>query len=227
MIQKIATLLLLLTFFFMPCNAKSGLIKQINDDTFIIVGAAGVSFCFGDVGGSSSEQELLGLNDLVFPNVQYMVSIGFRTMFADRWGAKLSFFNTPVKSVDRSSRNNDRRFELNARILGLDAQAEYYFWKTMNNSAYLFSGIGVANSQIKFKGDPRPGDSYKSKVTAPFIPLGIGYNYQLEKILLGAELGVKYMFSDYIDGVTTKYSKRNDVISYFTLSVSYRIFQGR
>ena len=227
MIQKTSTLLLFLILFLIPCNAKNGLIRELNDDAFIIVGAAGASFCFGDVGGSASEQELLGLSDLVFPNIQYMVSIGFRTIFSDRWGAKLSFFNTPAKSIDKSSRNNDRRFELNARILGLDAQAEYYFWKTNNNSAYLFSGIGVANSQIKFKGDPRPDDSYKSKVTTPFIPIGIGYNYQLEKFLLGAELGVKYMFSDYIDGVTTKYSKQNDVISYFTFSVSYRILQGR
>ena len=212
-------------------NAIDGLIKNRNKVDFTIVGVVGTSFCFGDVGGSSSKKMFLGINDLVFSDVQYMASIGFRTIPFDRWGGKLSIFNTSLRGFDNGSRNGYREFEFNAKVLGIDAQIEYYFWKSMTNnfvqnSAYLFSGAGVANSQVKFKGELRPNDSCKPNITTPFIPFGIGYNIKfMEKLSFGAELGVQYMFTDYIDGITTKYSKQNDVISYFTFSISYHVFQ--
>jgi len=38
------------------------------------------------------------------------------------------------------------------------------------------------------------------------------------------ELGFQYPFTDFLDGITTPYSKSNDLITYLTFSVSYLIF---
>ena len=54
-------------------------------------------------------------------------------------------------------------------------------------------------------------------------PIGIGYQYHLtSNFLIGAELGWIYSFSDYLDGVSTEYSKRNDTLANLSLTLTYK-----
>ncbi|MDR1584571.1 MAG: hypothetical protein LBS07_00145 [Prevotellaceae bacterium] len=83
----------------------------------------------------------------------------------------------------------------------------------------------MINSKITdFKGTIRSGDTYKSGVTAPMLPLGIGYHAKINRLSFGAELGIHYAFTDFIDGISTRYSKYNDVLAFLTFTLSYQIF---
>ncbi|MEI7503989.1 MAG: hypothetical protein WCJ61_11960, partial [Paludibacter sp.] len=64
------------------------------------------------------------------------------------------------------------------------------------------------------------------KDTAPVIPFGFGYQYQISnEFSLGAEVGWKYVISDFVDGLKppTGNSKSNDIIAGLSFTASYKL----
>jgi hypothetical protein len=60
------------------------------------------------------------------------------------------------------------------------------------------------------------------------IPLGLGAKMTLDpNLLIGVELAGRYALSDYLDGYTSQWSKRNDAYHTFSVTVNYRIKTAR
>ena len=222
-LKKTLILILFLLIFFTQSRAENNFSKDEKQFVFV---AFGPSFCFGDLGGSMQEKRFFGINDFSFQDTQYLISAGFRST-SNYWGYKLSLFHTFAEGADEGSRNAYREYELKTKTQGISAQSEFIFWKYymkyLENSVYLFTGAGVVNSQTTNpKGFVRPKDTYRPSVTALYLPFGVGYYAQInKKLFLNMEFGFQYAFTDFLDGITTPYSKDNDVVTYLTFSVSY------
>ena len=126
---------------------------------------------------------------------------------------------------------------LERRGYGYDTQLFQAWWQpeftllknpSRTGGLYLFSGVGLVHSKSNLKGSPlRPYDLVKKTETALLVPLGIGYRAAVsENITLGVEAVAYYYFSDYIDGVSTKWSSDNDAVGAVLLTFSYKIFGG-
>jgi hypothetical protein len=94
---------------------------------------------------------------------------------------------------------------------------------------YVFAGAGglfyfVSPNEI-LESSPR---YVGSKHVTMVIPGGIGIKYAvMPKISVGAELGGRYTFTDYLDGYTSPFSKFNDVYYSFAVVLNYKFQQTR
>lgn len=94
---------------------------------------------------------------------------------------------------------------------------------------YVFGGIGGGLYNAKAKEgidfDPRfvPGGGF----TAVF-PVGAGLKYTIDsEWSLGVEFGRRYLLTDKLDGITTKFSKKNDIYDFAVISAIYKIRTDR
>ncbi|HQF11999.1 MAG TPA: hypothetical protein PKV22_07015, partial [Paludibacteraceae bacterium] len=70
----------------------------------------------------------------------------------------------------------------------------------------------------------RPDDKIKPNETSFSLPYGFGYEYFISpRISIGAELMWNYAFNDFLDGISTVSSKKNDLLTSFSLTFSYKL----
>ncbi|MGC3977240.1 MAG: DUF6089 family protein [Paludibacteraceae bacterium] len=224
---------LLLTASGLRCYSQknNGLIRHSYVGSLIVTGI-GPAYCFGDIGGSVSDQFLLGANDWDVQFTRYFFSVGFRQEFKGRFGYRLTYYTGHFEGSDKNSRLAYRDFAFKNNINVITLQGEYTFFggsfSDIPHSLYFFTGLGIINSTANFQGDKssRPDDRFKDKVTAPVMPVGIGYQYRIsERATVGLEFGWHNAFSDFIDGYSSSTSKRDDTISALTLTFSYKLFE--
>ena len=132
------------------------------------------------------------------------------------------------KDIDLQSRN----LSFETKILEFSAIGEYYL-QNLNEvrySPYFFGGLAVfhfnpyaytATKQQVFlqplstEGQGilgYPGKPYK--LTQFAIPLGAGVKFAVtSKVRVGLELGLRYLFTDYLDDVSTNYADPNDLLA--------------
>jgi hypothetical protein len=73
---------------------------------------------------------------------------------------------------------------------------------------YALQPLGTEGQNINGQGYPRP---YRRVQVA--IPFGIGYKYRLDRRWdIGAEIGIRKLFTDYIDDISTNYAAREDLL---------------
>nr|WP_271711651.1 DUF6089 family protein [Marinigracilibium pacificum] len=120
------------------------------------------------------------------------------------WRAQLTYNNIAgddSRPADRFSRIRNTSF--NVSILELMAVGEFHFLdyrqikSQFKSSPYIFAGVGG----FWLFGDD-PGTASYSNIQ-PVIPFGVGMKWKLNRHWhLGAELGFRKTFFDYIDGVS-------------------------
>ena len=106
------------------------------------------------------------------------------------------------------------------------------FFRSMD--VYALAGLGGAGFNVfkvndKFRVEQwDTGLMLKRNGFTAVIPVGAGAKVALDpNILIGVELLGRYAFSDYLDGYTSKYSRRNDVYHTFSVTFNYRIKTAR
>ena len=201
----------------------------------IMLSAVGPAFCFGDVGGSPKEQILLGCNDFVLSKTRYLVALGMQQALPNNLVVKVTTLFGSFAGTDAGSRHACRGYSFQTNVLEFSLQGEYIFYggpysKSLTPHAfYAFAGAGIMSSHAKFKTNPEIGlrvdDMKMSSATAPVFPFGLGYQYRVSDTLTaGVEFGWHNILSDYVDGVTTKCSKNNDVLAMLTFTIAYKIY---
>lgn len=197
---------------------------------YIMVSGIGPAYLFGDVGGSLKEQALLGANDWDISNTRFLFSLGAHHIFPSQIAFKSSLYYGRFAGSDINSRNAERGYAFQSNILSFILQGEYICYggpysKLKNpHSLYVFAGIGFMLSNSISTGAVLPPD-FQTIATAPVIPLGLGYQYQInDKLSFGAEFGWHYIESDNVDGVHTSNSKNNDALSFLSLTLAYKIY---
>jgi hypothetical protein len=211
-----------------------------------IGGGLGMTQVFGDIGGTIDQKNWFGLKDIKFDETRMAFPIYARyrldPVYAIKMNAVLGFGN----GTDTLSRNNRGR-SYNTTLFEFSAQGEYYFvaeerrYKSaamfnrrgmLNNymsvSGYLFLGIGGVYSRARIDQGTDwnlTRDSYKPSNIGMVIPFGIGCKYIIDdRWLVGAELGYRISFSDYIEGYSQIVSsKHNDVYYFLDIKVGYKL----
>ena len=212
-----------------------------------ITAGFGPSMFFGDIGGYSKSENILGLKDLTFMQTRYDISIGVKYRITQDINARFSFSQGLLNATDVRGSNEKRGYESSISVLEPALLGEYYFIKNRSENSYLFNkgrgglmnGIlgsldiyaytgfgllsysGTPNDSLKVKQD-RMGIK-PSGITA-VIPVGLGASIAFSPIYsLGIELGGRYAFSDNIDGYTSQYSSSNDVYYFLNLTFTYKL----
>jgi opacity protein-like surface antigen len=200
---------------------------------------------FGDIGGSATESNLLGLKDISLSKLRPGITLGARYQIIKPLLIKGSYSFGLLAQSDINSINEARNYAFSAMINEVAFAAEFYlipesdenyFYSIMQVrgglrhyrqplSLYVTLGAGGVHYKVTAKDALINSSRFdNSKSLTIVVPVGIGIKYAvMPKISLGAELLARYTMTDYLDGVTTNFSEFNDIYYSLNLTVNYKI----
>jgi hypothetical protein len=158
--------------------------------------------------------------------------VNFKYNFGDMLVFRTGFGWAMVKADDKDSKNalvRSRNLNFKSSIIewNLTAEVNLLDPETYYGYPYLWTGIGLFkfnpytydNSGKKQflqplstegQGFPEYPDRKKYSLTQFYVPLGGGWKYNVKgKYSVGFELGVRYLFTDYLDDVSTAYISKS------------------
>ncbi len=216
----------------------------------------GTSQFYGDVGGFTIGENALGFKDITFRQTRFNLNGSFRYFITDEIAARISFSYLMLHATDLRGDNQSRGYEATTSLFEPLLLGEYYFVRNRERNSFLFQtyrgrsrnrvkdffrsidvyGLtGVGGTGFRVNGNDRleerwaaPGSDLKNRGFAAVIPLGVGAKLTIDpNILVGVEFTARYAFSDYLDGYTSQWSKRNDAYHAFSVTFNYRIKTAR
>jgi hypothetical protein len=206
------------------------------------VAGVGTSQFFGDIGGFSQTQNILGLKDIILNQTRFNIEGALRYRIMPEFSVKLGLTFGMFHSIDTKGSNETRGMEATTTFFEPVVTGEYYFIKSKQENRYTFSkgrnmrgsffsyvdifaftGIGGLSYHVKGNDVLVASGMVNGGFTA-VIPVGVGANILVHPdYTLGMELGGRYSFSDYLDGYSSQYSKSNDVYYFLTFTFTYKI----
>jgi hypothetical protein len=215
----------------------SGYSQSWKYQRYEIWGGVSVFQYYGDIGGSADRSNMLGLKDISLKSNRPGINFGVIYRLNERIYLHGSNIFGLFAQTDAGSRNSSRNFTFTTIADELTIQGSYYFIEENKNynyfninlrggfknlkkiiSAYAFTGTGVlffkAIPKDALDGSPRFEGS-KSMTLA--FPVGVGFklNYT-PKLSFVAEIGARLTLTDYLDGVTSRFSST----TIFTISLT-------
>jgi hypothetical protein len=205
----------------------------------------GPSFFFGDIGGFSQGENILGIKDLTFLQTRVNFNLNAKYRILQVLSVRLSLTSGLLKATDTRGSNVARGLESSISIFEPAVIGEYYFIKNRSENnwkfsrgrsrgfagilksldVYGFTGFGgllySANSNIPVTASTNDGGF------SAIIPVGVGASLVYsQNFNFGLELAGRYSFSDYIDGYTSQYSRSNDVYYFLNFTFTYKLKTG-
>jgi len=174
------------------------------------------------------------LTDNIFRQVKPAGGLIYRYNLSPRWALKADIIFSKVSGSDgKTNHNYERNLNFVSPISEIGVQAELHFFKLYNATGknhftpYIFAGLALFsfNPQDSLPGSPLyslqslgtegqglEGQKKKYSLTNVAIPFGIGIKATLGRhISIGAEWGMRYTFTDYLDDVGGVYFD-NDIL---------------
>lgn len=208
-----------------------------------VIGGVGPSLFFGDVGGFSPNENVLGLKDMSFRQTRFNLSGSLRYRVLSDLSVRLSFSGGILRATDNRGSNENRMMEASTLLFEPAMIGEFYFIKNKTENSYLFTKgqlrkvgsiahsldfyafTGVGGAAYSVKGNDRLADvGLKNKGFTTIIPIGVGSTMIFSpNINFGLEIGGRYSFSDYLDGYTSQYSSSNDVYYFMSFNIIYKM----
>lgn len=206
----------------------------------------GVGFCnyFGDIGGAATEENWFGIKDLSIKHTRPSFYVGARYKIRPNVSVKLNLMYGYIAGDDAGS-SHDRGFSFSSRLFEPSIQAEYSLISEeqrkrsgalynrrgmMNNysqiSLYLYAGIGGVfhNTKVNEAMEAFPRYDPQHSKSGILFPAGLGLKYVINQSWsIGAEFGARFALTDYLDGYTSPFSKRNDLYYFGHIHGIYRI----
>jgi hypothetical protein len=209
------------------------------------VGAAGASHFFGDVGGFSRSDNLLGFRDITYRQTRFDINGNLKYRITRTINARISFTCGLLHGIDERGSNEGRDYESTTLIFEPALVGEYYFIKNRAENSYLFltgrkdlwtllasldfyvfAGIGGVSFSVNGN-DNLVNHGMETGGFSAVIPAGIGATLiYTPNFNFGMELGGRYTFTDYLDGYTSQFSSTNDVYYFLNLAVTYKLKTG-
>jgi hypothetical protein len=207
---------------------------------------------YGDIGGTADVSNLYGLKDIKISETRYSLFVGARYRIQKDLSIRFNMIYGKGVSSDAQSKNDERGYSFKTSIFEPSFQLEYSFLSEerrvavsklynrrgmVNNfsliSAYGFAGVGgvMYSPKLDLHGNTPRLDwetiSGYSKFSVAF-PIGIGVKYALDKNWsIGFEFGKRFTLTDYMDGISTVFSKANDTYYFGIFNASYKILTNR
>lgn len=206
----------------------------------------GTTQFYGDIGGYSIGENLLGIKDFSFRHTRYNFTTAFKYRVLQDISVRLNLAFGSFHSTDTKGSNEARGFESVTSFFEPSLIGEYYFIKNKGENSflnlkgtrsgfktifpaldfYVFGGIGALSYKVKPNDKLAPFVS-TSRGFTPVIPVGIGVNmFYNSSYNLGVELSGRVTASDNIDGYTSIYSKSNDLYHFLNFTFTYKINTG-
>jgi hypothetical protein len=240
MMKKIVLSSAILLLFVFSANAQALWKRQRVE----LTAGLGTTQFFGDIGGFTPEDNILGIKDITFKQTRFNFSFDITYRLIQDANLRLNFAYGMLNATDDRGSNIARGFESTTTFFEPSVIGEYYFIKNRSEGSFLFSKgrggnlrtffetldfylfAGVGGLSYNVKGNDRllahPGFT-EGGFTA-VIPAGIGINMVYSPELnFGVELGGRYSFSDYLEGYTSQYSKSNDVYYFLNVTATYKM----
>lgn len=238
------SLVVVILFCFVTQLSQAQLWKQKRYEAIV---GLGTSQFFGDIGGYTKTENILGLKDISFKQTRFNINVALRYRILDNVGVKLSFTYGMFHATDERGSNEGRALDARTSFFEPALIGEYYFIKSKKENSFLFSrgrktpvksimssldiyaftGIGGLSYNVKGN-DKLDTYGYKTSGFTAVIPVGVGVNMLvMPDYNFGLEIGGRYTFSDYLDGYTSQHSSSNDVYYLFSFTFTYKIRTGR
>lgn len=200
---------------------------------------------FGDIGGTMSPENWMGLKDIQLTETRPSINFVARYKINNRAAVRANFITGFGYGSDETS-GLLRQREYNTVLMELSSSMETYFIQELrpyrshagyrrlgmvNNykmfAFYGFLGGGVAYAHSKTS-IPIPSpkvDKTDPNNFIPVFPIGLGIKYIIDDVwILDANLGYRYALSDFLDGYTQiEKSQFNDVYYILSLSIVHRL----
>lgn len=213
----------------------------------------GTTNVFGDIGGAADKNNLYGLKDIRIKETGLSIYAGARYKLTYNQAIKLNLIYGFANGSDAGSKNPERNFSFKTSFFEPSVQYEYYFigdYDQNRNTAFLYNrrgmvndyrtwtaygflGVGglIFNPKLSFNGSPsNPNMNYfsgYSKATV-VIPFGLGVKYVVDRYWsIGFELGRRITFTDYLDGMSSKFSHSNDTYYFGVFHAIYKLETDR
>ena len=153
-----------------------------------------------------------------------------------RHSYRLSVTYTRLEADDRKSddaRRLERGFGFQNGLLEISAGMEFTFFDfnqhdlSLKGTPYLYTGITVANHENFFFNSNGRATSENNRSWAYGIPMALGYKALISPhLVLGAEIGARYTFSDELDGSVPDSASREQFSFGNTNSNDWYVFSG-
>jgi hypothetical protein len=216
---------------------------------FEATAGVGPTFFFGDVGGYSIGENLVGLKDITVLQTRLNMDLSLKYRITQSINARFSFSTGFLKATDERGSNEGREFEAKITYFQPALIGEYYFIKNSSENNYkfvksgkrflstfissldIFAFTGIGGMSYSVEGNEaleKNANGFNSGGFAAVIPVGLGVNLiYSQHINLGLEFGGRYAFSDGLDGYTSQYSSANDVYYFLNFVLTYKMKTGR
>ena len=210
---------------------------------------AGFGSYFGDIGGSTTADNLFGIKDISIKSTRPSLHIGARYKIRQNVAVKMNFNYIRLAGDDEGSLNSERGFQFATNVFEPSIQAEYSIIseEQRSRSNALFNKRGMINnySQINLylyagigavKHWPKPNEAMMASLNYDpdhstfgiLFPVGLGIKYILNSSWsVGAEFGIRWTTTDLLDAYTSPYSKANDLYYFGVINGIYRISTSR
>ncbi len=189
------------------------------------------------------------LTDKIFPKKVTNGAFGITANYelTDNIMLRGGFTYSVVGGADRFSNDSSlraRNLSFETSISEFSVVGEYYLLSLYENriSPYVFAGLAVFRynpyafngtkdkiflQPLSTEGQGLPGYAQKDyKLTQAAIPYGGGVKFAVtDNLHLGLEVGLRKLFTDYLDDVSTNYADPNDLLTQrgqLSVDMSYR-----
>lgn len=240
--MKRPVLILFLVSFLFSLNVPEAGAQLWKMRRFEVSGGLGPSFFFGDVGGFSPKENVLGFKDLSFLQTRYNFNASAKYRIMEDLNIRLSLTGAKLRATDARGSNEGRMMESSIFIFEPALIGEFYFIKNENENSYLFSkgqagfrriinsldvyafsGFGGASYSVNGN-DKLVSAGMETGGFTAVIPVGAGANLIYSPDFnFGVEIGGRYSFSDYLEGYTSQYSSSNDVYYFLNFTFTYKM----
>lgn len=211
-----------------------------------IHGGIGAVNVFGDLGGAATKDNWGGLKDIQFSQTRPVLYLAGRTNINELFSGKLNLFAAMAAGEDAGSINDLRNYSYKAWMFELSGQIECNFLRSracigtllshrrglrgsqlMMTRVYAFAGVGAVLSLPTLDTQGRPlvkGEYTKTTTAGVVIPYGLGVRSDIDQFwAVGFEIGRRFTTSDYLDGISTDWSKSDDTYYFTTLHAIYKM----
>ena len=186
------------------------------------------------VGGSNFIGDV-GATNYISPNQPAFGAI-LKWNRSPRHSFRASFIFSDIEGIDGKSddpRRIQRGYSFNTSIFEVSAGMEFTFWEFdlhtsgIKGTPYLYSGISIANHDNYFFDQSGQYTSENTSSWAYGIPMVLGYKSNISNhLVLAAEIGARYTFSDELDGSVPDASFREQFSFGNTNSNDWYVFSG-
>lgn len=212
----------------------------------------GTANVFGDIGGTADKNNLFGLKDIKINETGPSFYFGARYKLKDKQALKFNLLYGSAKSTDIGSRNDNRMFSYKTSFIEPSVQYEYYFLSEGRNlrtsrlynrkgminnfstlAFYVYGGLGgiFFNPTFTASGrQPQPNIEYTTNYNkfSVVLPIGFGIKTSVTKLWsVGFEFGRRFTLTDYLDGLSTSFSKSKDTYYFGNIHLVYKIETDR